>query len=167
MSPRVLLTPLQTSSFWRGWRQFKTTAQRTLFFPFSTGTQTLHVVLERLLHQIGSCCAAADNANMFFVPSKIAHHLWQKRFRTNSINNMRSGRTKFLVLSHETDRITRFLHCLRHSNFHVMERFGLSCHNMLCGVTSWLFPRDGMPFSALACHSLSNYITVVVRKAPP
>ena len=127
----------------------------------------LPVVLERLPHQIGSCRAAADNANMFFVPSKIAHHIWQKRFRTNSINNMRRGRTKFLMFSNKTDRITRFLYCFRHSNFHVMERFGLSCHNMLCGVTSWLFPRDGMPCPASQCRALSNYITVVVRKAPP
>ena len=127
----------------------------------------LPVILERLLHQIGSCRAAADYANMFFVPSKIAHHIWQKRFRTNSINNMRRGRTKSLMFSNKTDRITRFLYCFRHSNFHVMERFGLSCHNMLCGVTSWLFPRDGMPCPASQCRALSNYITVVVRKAPP
>ena len=36
---------------------------------------------------------------------------------------MRRERMKFLMFSHETDRITRFLFCFRHPNFHVMERF--------------------------------------------
>ena len=116
------------------------------------------MILERLLHQIGSCRAAADDANMFFVPSKIAQHIWQKRFSTNSINNMRRGRTKFLMFSNKTDRNTRFLYCLRHSNFHVMERFGLSCHvlsahNMLHGVTFLVVSsrRNVMPCLAMSC----------------
>ena len=33
------------------------------------------VPLEPLLHQIGSCRAAADDAKIFFVPTKIAHHI--------------------------------------------------------------------------------------------
>ena len=35
---------------------------------------------------------------------------------------------KFLVFSHTTDRITRFLHRLRHLNFNVMKSAGLPCH---------------------------------------
>ena len=44
------------------------------FFLFCTETPTPPVPLERLLHQIGSCRAAADDTKMFFVPTKIAHH---------------------------------------------------------------------------------------------
>ena len=58
-------------------------------FLFFTETLTPLVPLERLLHPIGSCRAAPDDANMFFVPTKIAHYVGQKRFKTNSINNMR------------------------------------------------------------------------------
>ena len=57
---------------------------------------------------------------------------FQRRLTTNSINDMRGGRIKFLMISHTTDRITRLLFCLRQFNFNVMERSGLAC-NVLAG----------------------------------
>ena len=121
-------------------------------FPFLYRNTTLPVVLERLLHQIGSCRAAADNANMFLVPSKIAQHIWQKRFRTNSINNMRRGRTKFLTFPNKTDRNTRFLYCLRHSNFHVMELSCLVCpqHVAWCHIPGCFLETE--------CHALPRHV---------
>ena len=88
---------------------------------------------------------------MFLVPSKTAQHIWQKRFRTNSINNMRRGRTKFLTFSNKTDRNTRFLYCLRHSDFHVMERFGLSCH-VLSGHNVLKTVHGAACFLETECH---------------
>ena len=108
------------------------------------------VPLERLLHKIGSP-AAADNANMFFVPNKIAHHIWQNRFRTNSINNMRRGKTKFLMFSNKTDRITRFLYCLRHSNFYVMELLG-------CRVTTCCVVSHPGCFLETECHAPPRHV---------
>ena len=58
-------------------------ADTTTDFIFSERIETIRddspkdtppVPLERLLHQIGSP-AAADDANMIFMPSKIAHHI--------------------------------------------------------------------------------------------
>ena len=58
-------------------------ADTTTDFIFSERIETIRddspkdtppVPLERLLHQIGSP-AAADDANMLFMPNKIAHHI--------------------------------------------------------------------------------------------
>ena len=68
---------------------------------------------------------------MFFVPTKNAHHFWAEAIQTDSINNMRRERMKFLMFFHETDRITRFLFCFRHPNFHVHGAF-LGCHVTFC-----------------------------------
>ena len=93
------------------------------------------MILERLPHQIESCRAAADDANMFHCPNQDCTQCgkpFQRRFTANSINGMRGGRIKFLMFSHTTDRITRLLFCLRQFNFNVMERSGLAC-NALAG----------------------------------
>ena len=112
-------------------------ADTTTDFIFSERIETIrddskkdtpHVPLERLLHQIGSS-AAADGANMFLVPTKMAHHIWQKRFRTNSINNMRRERMQFLMFSHETAIPTFMSWSVIGLSCHV-----LSAHNMLYGV---------------------------------
>ena len=77
------------------------------------------MILERLLHRIASCCAAADDANQECT-RKLEEEV-RSCFTTNSINDMGRQAKKFLLFSHTTDRITRFLHCLHHFNFNVME----------------------------------------------
>ena len=75
MRLEVLLTPALRNSSWRKKSQLDTTTQRTNFFMFSTVTLTLPVqqtmTPTRLVHKIRSCRAAADDANMFFAPTKI------------------------------------------------------------------------------------------------
>ena len=92
------------------------------------------MVMERLLLRIASCCAAADDANQEC--TRKMEEAVQSCSTTNTIDDMGRERMKFLSFSHTTGRITRFLHCLRHFNFNVMERAGLSCHclsdNNLC-----------------------------------
>ena len=64
---------------------------------------------------------------------------------------------KFLMFAHETDRITRFLYCLRHSNFHVMERFGLSCH-VLSGHNTLKSVHGAACFLEMECHVLPRHV---------
>ena len=114
------------------------------------------MIMERLLHRIASCCAAADDANQEC--TRKLEEAVQSCSTTNSINDMGREGMKFLVFSHTTGRITRFLHCLRHFNFNVMERAGLSCHclsdNNLCYGVHFLLVLKA------ECH-------VLPRRLPP
>ena len=66
----VLPTPALCNSSWRKYRQLETTKHN--IFMFFTTPLTLPVqqtmILKRLLHQIGFCRVAADDANMFLCP---------------------------------------------------------------------------------------------------
>ena len=108
------------------------------------------MILERLLHKIGSCRAAADDANMLclavqqtMILERLLHKIILRAAaeskKKKTINNMRRGRMTFLTSSTTTDRVTRFLCSSRHLTCDTMQRFGLSCHalsgnNMLYGV---------------------------------
>ena len=150
---------------------------------FSTITLTPPVqqtlTLARLVHKIRSCRAAADDANMFFVPTKIAKQDVEEAVQIkvvseqNSINDMRRGTMTFLVSSQITDCITRFLYCSRQLLFNVMERFWavVSClvwpQHTVWSPQSWLSPRGVRRCLPSPCHALSSHSTVVIRKAPP
>ena len=120
--------------------------KRKLFIP----VLTLPALLERLLHQIESCRAAADDANIFFVPTKIAHHVWQKRVKT----------TLKKKHPHRADRTTRFLYCLCHLNFDVMERFVPCLATTCCMVSTFLLVssrRNAMSCLAMSCVVKSQH----------
>ena len=72
-------------------------------------------------------------------------------FTTNSINDMGRQGMKFLLFSHTTDR-------LRHFNFNVMERAGLSCH-CLSDNNIWYGVHFLLVLKA-ECH-------VLLRRLPP
>ena len=93
--------------------------------------------------------------------------------RQNLMDDMRRRRMTCQMFFHKTDRITRFLFCWRHSNFHVMGALWavVSClvWPQLTAECSQccLLPRGVRRCPASPCHAQSDRSTVVIRKAPP
>ena len=123
----VLPTPALCNSSWRKCGQLKTTKHN--IFMFFTTPLTLPVqqtmILKRLLHQIGFCRAAADDANMFLCPKvDCTQHVTetaQRRSPTPCVNGVGPEQSEIYMFPNFPVLITRSWNGPRHLNLEVMS----------------------------------------------
>ena len=130
------------------------------FFLFSTETQALPVqqtmTMEWMLHQIGSCRSAADDANMSFVPTKIAHHVLAEASQNNP---QKKNIPTELIVPHGSCIVCAIPTFMSWS-VSALSCHVLSGHNVLYGVQS-------PACLASQGHGQSSHSTIVIRKRPP